>query len=318
MQVPFGAMLEAHVGNPVLRRLMSALSGYVSDDPGTLTVGAMAPIFGYYFDGGYYPAGGSQTLADALVAVIREHGGEVRLRTPVRRILVERGRAAGVELATGEVERARAVVSNADVRRTFRELLAPGDLPTDFARDVAALRPSTSAFMVFLGLDTVPDLASIAIAEEDGGHVAVVTPSLIDPSLAPAGHAAVTLVTLMPASPAWDREAPGYAARKRAAGDALIARAEGVMPGLSRHVVYRQDGSPATFARYAWTTGGGIYGPAVGGWRPPVKSPIEGLALAGAGVFPGAGVEAVVISGTLAADALCPEATGRAHLAAAA
>jgi hypothetical protein len=37
-----------------------------------------------------------------------------------------------------------------------------------------------------------------------------------------------------------------------------------------------------------------------------VKSPVEGLALAGSGVFPGAGVEAVVISGTLAADAICP------------
>jgi phytoene dehydrogenase-like protein len=85
--------------------------------------------------------------------------------------------------------------------------------------------------------------------------------------------------------------------------------AEGALPNLRRHIVYRQDGSPATFARYAWTTGGAIYGPAVGQWRPPAKSPIDGLVLAGSGVFPGAGVEAVVISGTLAADALCPAAT---------
>ncbi len=89
-------------------------------------------------------------------------------------------------------------------------------------------------------------------------------------------------------------------------GDSLIALAEHTLPGLSEHIVYRQDGSPATFARYAWTTGGAIYGPALGQWRPPAKSPVERLVLAGAGVFPGAGVEAVVISGTLAADALCP------------
>jgi len=69
--------------------------------------------------------------------------------------------------------------------------------------------------------------------------------------------------------------------------------------------VYRQDGSPATFARYAWTTGGAIYGPAAGQWQLARKTPIERLYLAGAGVFPGAGVEAVVISGTLAADAVC-------------
>jgi phytoene dehydrogenase-like protein len=69
--------------------------------------------------------------------------------------------------------------------------------------------------------------------------------------------------------------------------------------------VFRQDGSPATVARYAWTTAGSIYGPALGG-RLDAKSPIEGLVLAGSGVFPGAGVEAVAISGMIAADLVCP------------
>jgi all-trans-retinol 13,14-reductase len=45
---------------------------------------------------------------------------------------------------------------------------------------------------------------------------------------------------------------------------------------------------------------------------PQAKTPIEGLYLAGSGVFPGAGVEAVFISGTLAADAICPsQSNGR-------
>jgi phytoene dehydrogenase-like protein len=141
----------------------------------------------------------------------------------------------------------------------------------------------------------------------------VAVPSKVDPSLAPIGHASVSLVTLAPSSDSWNRRAPNYAAHKRADGDALIARAERAIPDLARHVVYRQDGSPATFARYAWTTGGAIYGPAAGAWRPPAKSPVEGLVLAGAGSFPGAGVEAVVISGTLAADMLCPAARSSDH-----
>jgi phytoene dehydrogenase-like protein len=82
-------------------------------------MGAMAPIFGYYLDGGYYLAGGSQALADALMTVIRERGGTVRLRTLVHRILVERGRVSGVKLADGEIRWAPAIVSNADVWRTF-------------------------------------------------------------------------------------------------------------------------------------------------------------------------------------------------------
>ena len=310
MQVPFGAMLDAYFREPRLKEFLSVLTGYLSDDPRALTVGAMAPIFGYYFEGGYYPVGGSQTLADALVRAIEARGGEVRLRTPVRRILVENGRAVGVESAEGAIDRADAIVSNADARRTFLELVGREHMPADFLGRVERLEPSTSAFSVFLGLDCVPDIEPITIASTDGPGLAIAVPSRVDPSLAPPGHSAVTLITLMPPQTAgeWNRKAPGYTELKRRAGDGLIARAERAIPGLREHIVYRQDGSPATFARYAWATGGAIYGPAVGQWRPPAKSPVERLVLAGAGVFPGAGVEAVVISGTLAADALCPGA----------
>jgi all-trans-retinol 13,14-reductase len=311
MQVPFGAMLDTCFREPRLKEFLSVLTGYLSDDPRTLTVGGMAPIFGYYFDGGYYPVGGSQALADALVGAIRDRGGEVRLRTPARRILVEDGRAVGVESGDGRLDRAGAIVANADAHRTFLELVGRERLPSDFLARIERTEPSTSAFSVFLGLDCVPDIEPITIVAGDGQGLAIAVPSLVDPSLAPPGHSSVTLITLVPPRTAgeWNRNAPGYTELKRRTGNGLIARAELAIPGLREHVVYRQDGSPATFARYAWTTGGAIYGPAVGQWRPPAKSPVEGLVLAGAGVFPGAGVEAVVISGTLAADALCPDRT---------
>lgn len=306
MNVPFGAMLDAYFREPRLKAFLSVLTGYLSDDPRALTVMAMAPIFGYYFEGGYYPVGGSQALADALVTAIQERGGEVRLRTPVSRIVVEQGRAVGVALADGEILRAEAVVSNADVRRTFLDLVGREHLPRDFARAVEGLAASTSAFMVFLGVDYVPDIEPITIQVTDGQEVAIAIPSKVESSLAPPGHSSVSLITLMPPAEAgeWNRKAPGYGARKRRVADALIARAEYALPGLRAHIIYRQEGSPATFARYAWTTGGAIYGPAAGQWRPPAKSPIERLVLAGAGVFPGAGVEAVVISGVIAADAI--------------
>ncbi|MBI4590928.1 MAG: FAD-dependent oxidoreductase, partial [Candidatus Rokubacteria bacterium] len=307
MQVPFGAMLDAYFREPRLKEFLSVLTGYLSDNPNALTVGAMAPIFGYYFDGGYYPVGSSQAFAAALVSAIEERGGQVRLRTAVSRILVEEGRAVGVELASGEIHRAQALVSNSDVRRTFLDLVGPRYLPRDFVREVQTLAPSTSAFVVFLGVNYVPDIEPITIQVADGQGLAIAIPSKVDPSLAPPGHSSVSLITLMPAAEVrrWNRKEPGYAARKRRVGEALITLAEHAMPGLREHIVYKQEGSPATFARYAWTTGGAIYGPAVGQRRLPAKSPIERLVLAGSGVFPGAGVEAVVISGVLAADAIC-------------
>ncbi|HEY53488.1 MAG TPA: all-trans-retinol 13,14-reductase, partial [Caldilineae bacterium] len=84
----------------------------------------------------------------------------------------------------------------------------------------------------------------------------------------------------------------------------LIARAEKVIPGLIEHIIYRQEASPRTFERYAWTTAGSIYGITWDSPQPPMKSPIPGLYLAGSGVFPGPGIEAVVISGVRVADAI--------------
>ena len=134
MDRPFDELLARHIADPEARRVIRALTGYVSDGRETLTCAQMVPLFGYYFHGGYYPAGGSGRLADALVEAIEARGGEVRLKTRVARILVEEGRAAGVELADGTRVAASAVVSNADLKRTFLELVDPRQLPQGFSR----------------------------------------------------------------------------------------------------------------------------------------------------------------------------------------
>ncbi|CAO3447104.1 hypothetical protein [Azospirillum argentinense] len=295
----FLEMLEHYVPDAGARALLSSLTGYLSDRPERLGATQMAPIFGYVFDGGAYPEGGSQRLADALVEAIRAQGGEVRLCTPVRRILVEDGRAAGVEIMDEERIAAAAVISNADARRTLLELVGEEHLPAGSADQYRALRPSTSAFMVTLALDIRPDLPAMIFLKDAG--MALALPSAHDASLAPPGCAALTLMRLDPVGAAWDRSAPDYRARKTREGDAMITAAAAVIPDLERHILHRQDASAATFARYAHTTEGAIYGtdPAL-----PAKSPVPGLLLAGGGVFPGSGVEACVISGRLAAEAL--------------
>ncbi|HNB53404.1 MAG TPA: FAD-dependent oxidoreductase, partial [Anaerolineales bacterium] len=99
----------------------------------------------------------------------------------------------------------------------------------------------------------------------------------------------------------WDRKTPGYSQRKRAVADEMIATAEEIIPGLRQHITYQQEGSPATFARYAWTTNGSIYGPAMGQKRLTIKTPIKNLYVAGSGVM-GGGVEAAAIAGIHAAN----------------
>src|ERR1051325_3840347 len=74
--------------------------------------------------------GGSAALARGLVADITQHGGEMRCGLELRRILVRHGRAAGVELTTGEQIQASAfVASGLNPQQTFLELLSPRPSP---------------------------------------------------------------------------------------------------------------------------------------------------------------------------------------------
>ncbi|GLH81287.1 hypothetical protein SSBR45G_61960 [Bradyrhizobium sp. SSBR45G] len=317
MSRPFDELVAAHVSDPQVIAYLNALSGYLGDGRDRLSCAQMIPIFGYYFKGGFYPVGGSGQLADVLADTIVARGGEVQLKSKVTRILVEGGRAVGVVLGNGRTVRAQAVVSNADLGRTFTELLRPEDLPAAFRARASAIEPANSCFSVHLGLDVVPDVAPATHLDTPMG-IGLAVMSKLDPSAAPEGHATMTIITLVSHEQAkgwfsgeggddWKawRRSPDYEARKQALGDAMIAAAETVIPGLSQHIVYRTDASPVTYARYDLASCGSIYGVARADRLKGAKAPLRNLVIAGGGNA-GAGVEAVVISGAEAAEALLP------------
>lgn len=323
MNEPFDKLVATYVSDPAVIRMLNALSGYLGDGGERLTCAQMVPIFGYYFKGGYYPLGGSGVFADALVEAIEQRGGEVRLKSKVERILVEGGRAAGVVLGNGETVRATAVVSNADAKRTFLDLVGAESLPADFRQRIAAAEPANSAFSVHLGVDFQPDLPPATHVDSPRG-VGIAMMSKLDPSAAPAGHATLTLISILPHATAQDwfppdgredwkewRRSEEYEARKQKLGDAMIEAAETAIPDLRQHIVYRADASPVTYARYDWASAGAIYGISRAGRLKGSKSPLRNLVIAGGGNA-GAGVEAVVISGAEAAEALVPGILARA------
>ena len=316
---PFAELVAAHISDPQVRDVLARLSGYITDKPAEMSVGEMVPIFGYYFHGGFYPKGGSGQLGQVLSDAVKRFGGEVLLKSPVDQILVENGKACGIRLANGRKISACAVISNADLKRTFLDLLPPEAVPQAFRAKLQTAEPATSAFMVHLGLDHQPDMAPIAsVKTPDGLAVGLVSPSRIDPSAAPQNCGTLELITLLPQAEAkhWipdpaqnddpeHRKSAAYEQAKTEFGNRLIAAAEQLLPDLRQHIICRVDASPLTFARYDWASGGSIYGLAKPDRFKGTKSPVPNLYLAGAGNI-GPGVEAVMISGARVAHAILP------------
>jgi len=152
----------------------------------------------------------------------------------------------------------------------------------------------------------------------DGRTIELVLPSLVDPSAAPRGHHTVELMQLLDPAQARDwfeqpeltnpqaqRRSAAYAARKAGFAEPLIDAAARLIPDLRERIVWRSEATPLSFRRYGWTSFGAIYGSRDRHTAVSRRSPVPGLVIAGAATH-GPGIEAVMISGAEAADALCP------------
>jgi phytoene dehydrogenase-like protein len=187
--------------------------------------------------------GGSAALARALEAASRESGGDIRLMTEPKRIVIEGGRAVGVETQDGELIHARQfVASSLNPHQTFLDLLDDAQVPRKlrerverfqynllaplFALNLNLREPPrykaadkhpalAQAFMVILGLNHVDQFSDIVRHHEAGTIPPTVMwgacPTLFDPSQAPPGRHTAFMWEKLPyrlsGDPAnWDRE----------------------------------------------------------------------------------------------------------------
>ena len=105
--------------------------------------------------------GGMGALSEALRRSAEAAGAEVRTHADVARIDVRDGRAIGVTTLAGDEYRARAIVSNADPKRTFLGLVGRHCLPEDFVAQIEQYRCEGSSFKINLGLGELPSYAAL-------------------------------------------------------------------------------------------------------------------------------------------------------------
>lgn len=323
LDAPMVELLAAHGVGERAQDAVLGLAGYITHRPRTLRVRDYAPILGYFMHGGMYPVGGSGRLAQALVDSIELDGGRVHLCCPVAQVLMQGARgsgvAQGVRLADGSERRAAAVVLNAELRGAAHALFAPGALPPAWAQRLLTMQTSASMLSVHLGIrGDLRGLAPVNHLYVEGRTLEVVLPSLVDPSAAPPGHHTVELMQLLDPAAASDwfeqpeltnplaqRRSAAYGARKAAFAEPMIDAAARLIPDLRERIVWRSEASPVSYRRYGWSSFGAVYGSRYPHAAVARRSPVPGLVIAGAATH-GPGIEAVVISGAEAADALRP------------
>jgi len=98
-------------------------------------------------------AGGVGGITDALVAALKARGGEVRTASSVQQIVVDKQRATGVRLASGEEISGSVVFSAADPRHTLLTLVGAAELPPEFVWQAQSIKLRGSVAKVQLETD---------------------------------------------------------------------------------------------------------------------------------------------------------------------
>ena len=321
-EATLGAVMDAYLGDPQLKAVFAALWPYLGLPPARLSfVYWAAMLQSFLEEGAFYCQGTFQCLADALVEALEARGGELLLRSEVRRILVKDARVVGVMLENGQRIQTPVVVSNADAHQTFEELVGEDELPRRFVNALHRMTPSLSAFVMYLATDL--DLRQLGAQHEmflyrswshdetyrhillgQPSGLSISVPTLLDPSLAPVGEHLITATTLIPydLGASWRTDKARYA-------DRLLEELEAIFPGVRRHITFAEGASPRTMERYTLNLTGAIYGwevspKQVGRRRLPHETPIDGLYLSGHWTQPGGGIYGVVASGLQTARAV--------------
>ena len=315
-------VVQDYFTDPRLRQVFELYALYSGSHPARAS-GIFATVADVQWrEGTFYVRGGLYQLAEALRDAAQSLGVQFRLETPAREIIVQGQRVRGVALANGELLFSDAVVCNADCLQVLTTLVPAASRRAWTERRVARVEPSTSAFLLLLGVRGVyPQLAhhnSFLAADGEAEFeaifdrsvpagdptVGVACQSVTDPTRAPAECSNLFVMTNPPALGKnfdWRTDAPQYR-------ETVLAKLERMgLADLRNRILVEQMWTPLDLQSRYSAYRGAIYGLSSNGWRqgflrPPQVSPdVRGLYFVGGSTHPGGGVPLCALSGTNAA-----------------
>jgi phytoene dehydrogenase-like protein len=272
--------------------------------------------------------GGMGAITQAMAKAAAARGADIRVASPVREVLVERGRAVGAVTKAGEVFRARAVVANVNPKLLYLKLMDPAVLPQAFRERIERYRCASGTFRMNVALAELPDFKCLPGKTRAPHHTAgiilaptleymerayfdaraygwsqrpiveMLIPSTLDDSLAPQDRHVASLfcqhtAPALPDGKSWDTE------RERVA-DLMIDTVTEHAPNFKAAVIARQVFSPLDLERTFGLVGGDIFHGALAldqlfSARPTLgfanyRGPLPGIYMCGSGTHPGGGV----------------------------
>ena len=265
--------------------------------------------------------GGMGAITQAMAKACAGAGVEVRLDTAVAEVLTEKARAVGAATESGDIVRARAVVSNLHPRLLFERLVDDAVIPADFRERIGNYQSGSGTFRMNVALSGLPNFTALpgpgdhltagiiiapSLAYMDRAHasarlngwsaepiVEMLIPSTLDDSLAPPGQHVASLFC--------QHVAPDLADEHRdTVADLVIETVDRHAPGFKASVLGRLALGPRDLERRFGLVGGDIFHgrltldqlfsarPVLG--HADHRMPVPGLYLCGSGAHPGGGV----------------------------
>ena len=273
----------------------------------------------------FFAAGGIGSVTRAMAAAARQAGAEIRSSAEVIEVRVKDGVATSVVLSTGDEISAKAIISNADPKRTLLKLVDPTHLTPDFVMKLQHYRTPGTVAKVNLALSGLPKFTALngstgalsgrihigpeidylerAFDESKYGnfsrqpYLEIAIPSLTDLSLAPPGkHVMSIYVQYAP----FKLKNSDWESQRVALGDTVVKTIAQYAPNLPELILTHQIITPQDLEDIYGLTGGHIFHGELAldqffTMRPLLdwaryRTPIQNLYLCGSGTHPGAGL----------------------------
>src|SRR5436309_1227122 len=273
----------------------------------------------------WFAAGGMGAVTQAMAAAAKKAGAEIRTGAEVIHVRIKEGAATGVVLSNGEEITAKAVISNADPKRTLLRLVDPLHLSPDFVMKLQHYRMPGTVAKVNLALSGLPKFTALngdgealksrihigpeiyylerAFDESKYGdlskqpYLEATIPSLTDPSLAPTGQHVMSIY--MQYAP-YKLKGSDWESERVPLGDTVVKTLAQYAPNLPELILTHQIITPQDLEDTYGLTGGHIFHGELAldqffTMRPLLdwaryRTPIRNLYLCGSGTHPGAGL----------------------------